>query len=66
MLGETFEQAVQAGEAQRESAGSGLRSLVPALMGCVDCGTVEMIASPALGVCPDCGADLSVLRSDQT
>jgi hypothetical protein len=65
MLSEMFDQAVQAGEAQRESVASGRRSLIPALMGCLDCGTVGMIASPALGICADCGAELSVIRPDE-
>jgi membrane protease subunit (stomatin/prohibitin family) len=65
MLSEMFDQAVQAGEAQRESAARGMGSLIPALMGCANCGTVEMIAAPALGICPDCGAGLSVLSADQ-
>jgi len=65
MLSEMFDQAVQAGEAQRDATARGPSSLIPALMGCVDCGTVEMIAAPALGFCPDCGAGLTVLRADQ-
>ena len=63
MLDEMFDQAVRAGEAQREGGAS---ALIPALMGCLDCGTVEMIASPALGTCADCGTAFSVLRADQT
>ena len=58
-----FDQAVRAGEAQRESTVFGQRPLIPALKGCRDCGTVAMIASPALGTCSDCGKDLEVLPS---
>ena len=65
MWSELFDQAVQAGEAQREFTASGQSSLTPALMGCLDCGTMAMIASPTLGTCADCGAELSVLSPDQ-
>ncbi|HEX2134491.1 MAG TPA: hypothetical protein VHG30_01090 [Microvirga sp.] len=62
MLNEMFDQAVRAGEAQREGGAS---ALIPALMGCLECGTVEMIAAPVLGTCAACGAAFSVLRVDQ-
>ena len=62
MLDEMFDQAVRAGEAQREG---GTSALIPALMGCLDCHTVEMITSPTLGTCADCGTAFSVLRADQ-
>lgn len=65
MLNDMFEQAVLASEAQREGAGSRQGTVLPALMGCLDCRTVAMIASPALGACADCGAELKVLRADQ-
>lgn len=60
-----FDQAVEAGEAMRESAGITSGALIPALCGCVSCGTVQMIAAPALGVCSDCGADLTPISADQ-
>lgn len=56
-----FEQAVQVSEAFRQSAPQMQGSLHMALQGCPDCGTAQMIASPALGVCEDCGSDLVVL-----
>lgn len=65
MLNDMFEQAVRASEAQKESAIGLQGTVVPALMGCLDCGTVAMIASPTLGSCTDCGAELTVLRADQ-
>jgi hypothetical protein len=65
MLANLFDQAVQASEALRETAIGGRDTLIPALMGCRDCGTVAMIASPALGRCADCGAELEILGPDQ-
>jgi rRNA maturation protein Nop10 len=32
-----------------------------ALKGCPECGTSQMIASPTLGTCDDCGSHLVVL-----
>jgi len=32
-----------------------------ALKGCPECRTTQMIASPSLGVCDDCGSSLVVL-----
>ena len=58
-----FEQAVQASEALQQAAHGG--ALIPALAGCGACGTAHMIASPALGVCEECGADLAVLGSTE-
>jgi hypothetical protein len=40
-------------------------TLIPALKGCPDCRTVQEITSPELGVCPDCGAKMSVLSASQ-
>jgi hypothetical protein len=57
-----FEQAVQASEAMRRIAQGG-GTLIPALSGCRMCQTTQMIAAPVLGVCKDCGADLTVLGS---
>ena len=37
-------------------------SLRMALKGCPECGTAQMIASPVLGICEECGSDLVVLR----
>ena len=54
-----FEQAVQASEAGRQANAT----LIPALSGCRSCWTTQMIAAPALGVCEDCGADLTVRGS---
>jgi hypothetical protein len=65
MLTQMFDQAVQASEAQREFTATGKGSLIPALMGCLDCRTISMITAPALGTCSDCGANLIVLRADQ-
>ena len=58
-----FEQAVQASEAMQRAARQGRRALIPALFGCPACRTVWMIASPVLGVCEDCGGQLTVLHS---
>ena len=56
-----FEQAVMASEACRQSAGTRYGALIPALCGCLRCERVQMVASPDLGVCPDCGEEFSVL-----
>jgi hypothetical protein len=56
-----FEQAVQFSEAFHQGAGRMRRSLVPALKGCPHCNTVQMIASPSLGTCVNCGAKMTVL-----
>jgi hypothetical protein len=56
-----FEQAVQVSEAFRESAQQMHRSLHMALKGCPECRTTQMIASPVLGICEDCGSGLVVL-----
>ena len=56
-----FEQAVQVSEALRESAQQVQGSLHMALKGCPECQTTQMIASPALGICEDCGSELVVL-----
>jgi hypothetical protein len=60
-----FDQAVEASEAMRESAGRTSGALIPALCGCISCGTVQMIAAPTLGICGDCGADLTPVSADQ-
>jgi hypothetical protein len=65
MINAIFDDAVRASEAERETALRGQRTVAPALMGCPDCLTVAMIASPALGTCADCGAELEILRPDQ-
>ena len=57
-----FEQAVQVSEAMQRAAQGG-RALIPALSGCPTCRTARMIASPVLGVCEDCGGQLTVLHS---
>ena len=61
-----FEQAVQASEAMHKAAQRGDRALIPALSGCRACRTVQMIAAPVLGLCNDCGAELTVLGSAES
>ncbi|KFG68374.1 hypothetical protein [Microvirga sp. BSC39] len=56
-----FESIVGASEAHRQSAHHTVGSLRMALKGCPECGTSQMIASPSLGTCDDCGASLVVL-----
>jgi hypothetical protein len=56
-----FDQAIRAGEAQREGSALGQRPLIPAMMGCRDCGTLAMISAPALGTCADCRRELEVM-----
>ncbi len=57
-----FEQIVQVSEAFRQSASHMQGSLRMALKGCPECGTSQMIASPELGTCKDCGSSLRVLE----
>ena len=52
-----FEQAVQVSEAMRQAAKLGAGALFPALSGCRICATAQMVASPALGVCDNRGAE---------
>ena len=56
-----FEKAVEVSEAYRQSASQMQGSLRMALKGCPKCGTAQMIASPVLGICQDCGSELVVL-----
>ena len=56
-----FEQAVQVSEAFRQSAPQMRGSLHMALKGCPECRTTQMIASPDLGICEECGSELVVL-----
>lgn len=56
-----FEKTVEISEAFRQSASRMQGSLRMALKGCPECGTTHMIASPALGICEDCGSELVVL-----
>jgi hypothetical protein len=58
-----FEQAVQVSEAFRQGASQMQGMLRMALKGCPHCRTTQMIASPELGTCADCGSDLEVLES---
>ncbi len=60
-----FDHVVQVSEAFRQSASLMQGSLRPAMKGCPACGTMHMIASPELGTCVDCGADLKVLSEDK-
>lgn len=60
-----FDHVVQVSEAFRQGASRMQGSLRPAMKGCPQCRTMQMIASPALGTCVDCGADLKVLSEDQ-
>jgi hypothetical protein len=56
-----FENVVQASEVYRASANQMQGSLRMALKGCPECRTTQMIASPTLGICDDCGSSLVVL-----
>lgn len=57
-----FAHVVQVSEAFRLGAGQMQGSLRPAMKGCPECRTMHMIASPALGTCIDCGAEMTVLK----
>ncbi|WP_262028882.1 hypothetical protein [Microvirga sp. Mcv34] len=56
-----FEQVVEVSEAFRQSAQQMQGSLHMALKGCPQCGTKQVIASPDLGLCEECGSELAVL-----
>jgi hypothetical protein len=60
-----FDQAVRASEAMQDAAHGGVRRLLPALAGCTTCRTVQMIATPMLAPCSDCGAELDVRSSTE-
>jgi hypothetical protein len=55
-----FEQIVRESEALGLGASQMRGSLIPALKGCPECFSVQMIAAPSLGLCSDCGSRLIV------
>jgi ferredoxin-like protein FixX len=57
-----FDQVVQVSKAFQQSASQMQGSLRMAMKGCPECGTSQMIASPSLGICDDCGSSLKVLE----
>ncbi|MBB3019806.1 ssDNA-binding Zn-finger/Zn-ribbon topoisomerase 1 [Microvirga lupini] len=59
-----FERIVQASEAYRQGADRMTGSLRMALKGCPECRTTQMIASPSLGICDDCGTNLVVVPNE--
>jgi hypothetical protein len=60
-----FESVLRHSEAMSAAGETGGGTLIPALSGCPSCRTIQMIAAPVLGVCPECGGPLSVLdRTD--
>jgi hypothetical protein len=71
-LGETsgrkimFDCIVQTSEALRRAAERGSGTLFPALCGCEACETTQLIATPSIGICAVCGAELTVLTSAST
>ena len=62
-LARALEQAVQISLAMQAAAERRQETPIPALSGCPACRTTRMIAGPLLGLCPECGAELSVLGS---
>jgi hypothetical protein len=58
-----FDELMRASAAMQESAGAA--GLVPALCGCVQCGTRRMIAAPVLVPCQTCGSDMQVLEPEK-
>ena len=60
-----FAQAVRTSEAMQEAAQSRGGALLPAVSGCRVCKTVQVIAAPALSLCKDCGAELTLLGSSE-
>ena len=61
-----FEQAFQTSEAMRQAAQQRRGVLIPAVSGCRSCQATHIIASPALGLCEDCGTELTLLSSAET
>jgi hypothetical protein len=59
-----FEQIVRGSEAFRRDASQMRGSLIPALKGCPECFSVQMIAAPSLGLCSDCGSRMTVLSAN--
>ncbi len=60
-----LDQIVQVSEAFRKGASQMQGSLRMAMKGCPECRTKQMIASPELGICADCGSSLKVLSADE-
>ncbi len=60
-----FEQIVRESEALGLGASQMRGSLIPALKGCPECFSVQMIAAPSLGLCSDCGSRLIVWSANQ-
>ncbi len=58
-----FEQAMQTSEAMRQSLGCKEAALIPALCGCLTCGTVHAIGAPVLGTCISCGGEHTTAAS---
>ena len=58
-----FDCIVQTSEALRRAAERGSGTLFPALCGCEACGATQLIATPFIGICTVCGAELTVLTS---
>ncbi len=59
-----FEKIVRGSEAFRRDASQMRGSLIPALKGCPECFSVQMIAAPSLGLCSDCGSRMTVLSAN--
>jgi hypothetical protein len=59
-----FDQAVAASQAMHQSIGCQEAALIPALCGCVTCGSVQMITSPVLGTCEPCGLALTLVSAE--
>jgi hypothetical protein len=57
---------VPASEAVRLSAGAAASGIIPAMCGCLQCGTRRMIAGPVLGICEACGADIQILIQESS
>ena len=61
-----FDYIVQTSEALRRAAERDCETLVRSLCGCGACGTAQLLAVPAIGICTVCGTELTVLTSAST
>ena len=58
-----FDRTIQTSEAPRATPEGDAKRVIPALCGCEECGTQQLIAAPSIGSCAECGAELRVLPS---
>lgn len=61
-----LERIIEVSEALRHGQSQMQGCLHMAMKGCPECRTQQMIASPELGICAECGSSLQVLETGQS